>query len=188
MDNEEELVGQEQATDTTAEATPEVGLEESEAEPKEEIQPTTFTQEQVNKIVQERLQRANEAYLKKYGVTNEDEFTSVFEKGRSYDDLKTQYDALLTERKALADQITLSKNNVLAEKQDDVLTYFKGKGLEMSDEALKQVLTTHPEWVKAQSSPKFTTVVPMGADKTEGFPKLSEEEQACKLFGFDRFY
>lgn len=192
MDDEKQEAGQSTATDTAAEATPETGTEESEAQPTEEIQASqearTFTQEQVNELIQERLRRASEANLKRYGVQSEDEFTSVFEKGRSYDELKTQYDTLLAEKKALADQITLSRNKILAEKEDDVLTYFKGKGLEMSDEALKQVLLNHPEWVaKEEQMPKFTTVVPLGADKTEGFPEMSEEDRAAKLFGFDKF-
>ena len=57
--------------------------------------------------------------------------------------------------------------------------------MEMSEEALKQVRETHPEWLKAeegQPKPNFTKPEPIGAEKGEK-AKSDPREEAAKLWG-----
>lgn len=185
MDNEEtQNVGNEEQVETTATETP--NAENGSDTQGEEVPnaPKTFTQEQVNEIVRERLKKANDGICKKYGTKNEEELDELVGKSKSYDELKEKYDGLESELKAYKEQFTLSKNNVLEDKQDDVRTYFKGKGLELNEENLKEALGTHPEWQPQQA--KSTTIVPMGAEKTQS-KRESDEDAALRLFGFDKF-
>lgn len=185
MDNETNQIVGEETTETTAVEAP--NAEENEGNTQEEEVPNaprTFTQDQVNEIVRDRLKKANDGIYKKYGVKDDKELEEFASKSKSYDELKNLYDSLAEELKGAKEQIMLSKNNVLEDKQDDVKTYFKGKGLEMSEESLKEALGTHPEWQSQKA--KSTTIVPMGAERTQS-RKESEEDAALRLFGFDKF-
>lgn len=187
MDNENENVGKETTVDTTATETPETeeqGNESAPSEAEKEEVPATFTQDQLNDIVRERLRKASESIYKKYNVIDENGLDEMANKAKSYDELKASYDTLAEEVKGLKEQEVLSKNNILADKQDDVRTYFKGKGMDISDESLKELLQTHPEW--QPQSVKATTIVPLGGDRTEP-QKESDEDVALKMFGFDKF-
>lgn len=187
MDNENENVGKETSVDTTATETPETETQGTESTPTETAQeevPPTFTQEQLNDIVRERLRKASESIYKKYNVVDESGLDEMADKAKSYDELKTSYDALAEEVKGLKEQAVLSKNNILADRQDDVRTYFKGKGMDISDESLRELLQTHPEW--QPQSVKATTIVPLGGDRTEP-QKETDEDVALKMFGFDKF-
>ena len=70
-----------------------------------------------------------------------------------------------------------NSNSIKSDREDDVRTYFKGKALEMTDEALKEALKTHSEWAESRTIP-----VPMG---NSGTPKQEDDELelASKLFG-----
>lgn len=188
MDNENlENVGN-NAVDTTATETPENGTQGTESTPtepaKEEVPPTTFTQEQLNDTIRKRLDEQSKRLCKKYGIVDENGLDEMANKAKSYDELKASYDILAEEVKGLKEQAVLSKNNILADKQDDVRTYFKGKGMDISDESLKELLQTHPEW--QPQSVKTTTIVPLGGDRTEP-RKETDEDVALKMFGFDKF-
>ena len=73
-------------------------------------------------------------------------------------------DLISNENKGLKEQITLTKNNIIPSKQDDVLTYFRGKGLELNDENLAKMLESHPEWLPNKTP--TTTIIEMGAEGT----------------------
>lgn len=187
MDNENiENVGKEEV-ETTATETAETETQGNESTPsgtaKEEV-PPTFTQDQLNDIVRERLRKASESIYKKYNVIDEKGLDEMADKAKAYDELKASNDELAKEVKNYKEQAVLSNNSILPDKQDDVRTYFKGKGLEISDEALKSLLQTHPEWLPQTA--KSTTVVPMGGDRMESHEE-TDEEKALKLFGFDKF-
>lgn len=188
MDNEEKNVGNvdEQSTtdETTASETPIAGTT-SETPQGEEIQSTMFTQEQVNDIVRDRLKKADAKFFAKYGLDNVEALDAIVEKGKGYDEIKAQMDLVSNENKGLKEQITLTKNNIIPSKQDDVLTYFRGKGLELNDENLAKMLETHPEWMPSKAP--TTTIVEMGAEGTKANPSVSEEDEALKMFGLDKF-
>lgn len=187
MDDEKEIVGNDGTTPstdvTTASETP---IADNGSEPQgEEIQSTMFTQEQVNDIVRDRLKKADAKFFAKYGLDNAEALDAIVEKGKGYDEIKAQMDLVSSENKGLKEQITLTKNNIIPSKQDDVLTYFRGKGLELNDENLAKMLETHPEWMPNKAP--TTTIVEMGAEGTKANPSVSEEDEALKMFGLDKF-
>lgn len=137
----------------------------------------TFTQEEVNEIISERLKRERENNLKRYNVSNDDELNSTLAKGREYDDLKKK-NGELTER------VLFLTHAISAEREDDVRTYFKGKSLEMNEDNLAKALETHKEWVKENSAPN---VIPTGAYKEPGEKKeVDDDEMIRKIFGINR--
>ena len=185
---DENLAGNAQATAPENEtATAQEGNESAPGEAQEQVSERNYTQEQVNEIVRSRLDRANKAIYDRYGVENEKGLDELIGMAQAYQTLKSDYDAMKDEVKGLREQNALRGNSVLPEREDDVRTYFKGKGLELSDEALKQALQSHPEWVaKATAPAPTTTVVPLGSQAEEA-PKPNEEEEAAKMFGLSRF-
>ena len=188
MDNEEKIVGNDGETpstdETTASETPIAG-NTSETPQGEEIQSTMFTQEQVNDIVRDRLKKADAKFFAKYGLDNAEALDAIVEKGKGYDEIKAQMDLISNENKGLKEQITLTKNNIIPSKQDDVITYFRGKGMELNDENLAKMLESHPEWLPNKTP--TTTIIEMGAEGTKANPSISEEDEALKMFGLDKF-
>lgn len=147
----------------------------------------SYTQEQVNEIVRGRLERASKALYDRYGVSGEKELDELVGMAQAYQTMKSRYDAMQADNKSLKEQIMFHANGVLPEREDDVRTYFKGKGLEMSDEALKQVLISHPEWLAQASKPApTTTIVPLGG-QAEDEEKPDPEAEAAKMFGLSHF-
>mgnify|MGYP006903483723 FL=1 len=179
MDDEKEIVGNDGETPSTDETTAsEAPVAEKASEPQgEEIQDAMFTQEQVNDIVRDRLRKADMKFLAKYGLDNAEALDAIIEKGKGYDEIKA-------ENKGLKEQIALANNNIIPSKQDDVLTYFRGKGMELNDENLAKALETHPEWMPSKTP--ATTIVEMGAE-SQSKPCASEEDEALKMFGLDKF-
>lgn len=145
-----------------------------------------YTQEQVNEIVRSRLDRASKAIYGRYGVENEQGLDELVSMAQAYETMKSRYDAMQDELRGLKEQNMFHANGVLSEKEDDVRTYFKGKGLEMSDEALKQVLFTHPEWLAVAKPAPTTTIVPLGSQADDS-PKADPEAEAARMFGLSRF-
>lgn len=149
----------------------------------------SFTQEQVNDIVRERLERSKKGIYDKLGVTDDAGLDVLIEKLKGYDTIKSQLDTLNADNSSLKEKIMFYENNVLANREDDVRTYFKGKGIAMTTDALKSALETHPEWLKSVDTPKptnETTIVPIGSEKSAQ-PKENEEDVTAKLFGLDHF-
>lgn len=146
----------------------------------------SYTQEQVNEIVRSRLDRANKAFFDRYGVDGEKDLDELVGMAQMYQTMKSRYDAMQDELRGLKETNMFHANAVLPEKEDDVRTYFKGKGLEMSDEALKQVLFTHPEWLASARPAPTTTIVPLGS-QSEDASKPDPEAEAAKMFGLDHF-
>lgn len=138
-------------------------------------QPTTktFTQEELNKIVQDRLSRESKSFLKKFGVESEEDIKSALEKSKSVDSLSEQI-------KTLQKELALTSNNIREDKREDVEFYFKGKGLDLNSENLKNELETHKEWLNATK-----TIETLGTKGQEDKTEMSEEEYAQKLFGME---
>ena len=178
---DEVLAGNAQATAPGNEtAAAQEGNESAPSEAQGQVSERSFTQEEVNDMMRKRLDGAKERIYKRLGVDSDEGLDALVQKIKGYD-------ALQDEVKGLREQSALRGNSVLPEREDDVRTYFKGKGLEMTDEALKKALETHPEWIaKATAPSKTTTVVPLGS-QSEDAPKPNEEEEAAKMFGLSRF-
>lgn len=158
---ENNKVEEQGGTPTPREATPEIKVENDKV----------FSKEEVNDIVSGRINRL----FGKLGVVKTEELEALVSKGKEFDKLKADYDNLNKKQ-------IFYENNISKEREDDVITYFKGKGLEFNSQTLVEVLKTHPEWKNK------TVVSKIGSTKTD--VKNNEEDDsgkkvAEKLFGFD---
>ena len=192
MENEEKVLPSQETPENNNEVltvdTPkeEESVEEVKAE---ESKDGTFTQEQVNDIVRSRLDKAQQRLFNRYGVTNRDELDSLIGKSQSYDVMKEKYADLETKNYELEKELAFSKNNINLERQEDIMAYFKGKGIDFNNDNLINELSTHPEWlnpVKVEAKPK-TTIETLGSDSTTEMPKVSEKDEMAKIFGLSKF-
>ena len=191
MENEEKVLPNQETPENNNEVptvdTPkeEESVEEVKAE---ESKDGTFTQEQVNDIIRARLEKAQQRLFNRYGVTNRDELDSLIGKSQSYDVMKEKYADLETKNYELEKELAFSKNNINLERQEDIMAYFKGKGIDFNNDNLINELSTHPEWlnpVKVEAKPK-TTIETLGSDSTTEMPKVSEKDEMAKIFGLSR--
>ena len=192
MENEEKVLPSQETPENNNEVltvdTPkeEESVEEVKAE---ESKDGTFTQEQVNDIIRARLEKAQQRLFNRYGVTNRDELDSLIGKSQSYDVMKEKYADLETKNYELEKELAFSKNNINLERQEDIMAYFKGKGIDFNNDNLINELSTHPAWlnpVKVEAKPK-TTIETLGSDSTTEMPKVSEKDEMAKIFGLSKF-
>ena len=183
MEDEIKNAGEIQSGDTAAPGKADAGAEGEPATDPQADRSKALTQEEVNEIVRERLAKRDRAIFAKYGVSDEAGLDELFAKAGETDGLKAKLSELSEESRSLKEKIAFFENGILPSKEDDVRTYFKGKGIEMSGEALRQVLETHPEWTSApQTTPKSSPRA-IGADSGNGIGKRTEEEEAERMFG-----
>lgn len=135
----------------------------------------TFTRDEVTTILKKRIDRYQNSVYRKYGVKNLDEFNSLIDKAKQYDDI-------VKSRDELTETVAFLRNNINPQKYDDIKTYFKGKGLQFTEDSLKQQLSSHPEWLNKQISKPTTTITPVGTEQS-GITKTGEKEVAEKMFG-----
>ena len=138
----------------------------------------TFTRDEVTTILKRRIDRYQNSVFNKYGVKNAQELDSLFEKAKGYDDV-------IKSRDELTEKVAFMSNNINPDKYDDIRTYFKGKGLQFTEDALKSQLESHPEWLnKSVASKPKTTITTLGTEKT-GQQQVGEKELAERMFGMD---
>ena len=92
-------------------------------------------------------------------------------------DLQSRFDELTNQHKDLSKKYAFTSRNVRPEMYKDIETYFKGKGLDITEETLNEELKTHADWYNKASS-----VVPLGNESSQ-VSESSEREQAGKLLG-----
>lgn len=93
-----------------------------------------FSQDEVNKIVQDRLAKAQR---------------------KNDDELLKRLEALEAENKTIKTDAALTKAGISPDKKEDVIFYMKGKGVEISEETLAKELEKHPHWkTQAAAEPK----------------------------------
>lgn len=146
-----------------------------------ENQETTFTQEQVNDIVRERLERNRNSIYSRYGVNGKDELDALVGKAQSYDVMNEQYNSMTEELNAIKQENAFLKNDVNLEKKDDILAYFKGKGIELNADTLKQELETHKEWENVNKN--TTTIEALSSEESHN-TELSDKEKVLRMFGY----
>ena len=139
-----------------------------------------FTQEEVNAIVQERLDKT----YKKYGFEKADELDEAVGKSQSYEVMKERYGSTQGRLAELEAENALLKSHIDPSKYDDVRAYFKGKSLPIDADTLAKEAQGHPEW--AQRIEPVTTVTPLGSDKDEGGDE-DEDKKAAEMFGLAGF-
>ena len=143
-------------------------------------EPRSFTQDELNAIVKERLDRQTAKFLERLHLESMDGIDELLEHANGYSqaqELATKYQL---ENEELRQQIAFRDNDVNQDKIDDIRAYFKGKGLDLTAENLKEQLITHPEW--QVQKPKQTTIRTLSPEKSA--PKsVNEWETARKYFG-----
>lgn len=176
MENEKEIAGNENQVDTATTETPESNNNEIQQEQVDEVK--TFTQEQVNEFVRQRIERERNSIYKRYGVNDRNELDNLVGKSQAYDIIKERFDELTNKNNELQKEFAYLKNGVDPNKKSDIEAYFKGKELEINDENMANEINTHPEWKIKK------TIEKISADREVQKKEKSEKEIAKELFGF----
>jgi len=151
----------------------------------------SFTRDQVNKLMQKRVERSHNAFYNRYGVKDLTELDNLFGQASSYGPLKEQFDELtktnseLTAKNSelnnqyreLSKKYAFKSGNINPDKISDIEAYFKGKNIEIDENNLAKELLSHPEWVTKASS-----IQPLGAESRPS-PGIDERELAEKYLG-----
>lgn len=175
-----------QETETEVEVITETKVEETELEPtieETELEPKieksdvkTFTEQEMNEIVRNRLNRQKNQLHQQLGVENDEGITALMEKVKKADELESIVESLQNENTLYKEQLTFIEHNIDVKRYDDVKAYFKGKELPLTPENLKAELKTHPEWLAQRS------VQTIGGQRQQA-PVKDERKAAMELFG-----
>lgn len=171
MDETQETTVQPTAADeittTTSEATePTQETSATEAQGSDAAQTEehrTFTQEQLNAIVKERLDRQTGKFLQRLGLESMDGIDEMLDHAKSYAEAQELVTKYQLENESLKMELAFRDNGVNPKRVDDIKAYFKGKGLDLTNESLKEEMETHPEW--AIQKPRQTTIRALSPDK-----------------------
>lgn len=117
-----------------------------------------FTQEEVNNLIRERLDRENK-------------------KSQS---MKSELDSYKSQISELNKKMLFMNYNIDPNKEEDVIAMFKGKELELNEENLKNMVNSHKEWQKS-------TIQSLGGEHNVAKKVDNEKEMAMKLFGLKGF-
>lgn len=176
MENEKEIAGNENQVETATTEENESNNNEIQQEEVNEVK--TFTQEQVNEFVRQRIERERNSIYKRYGVNDRNELDNLVGKSQAYDIIKERFDELTNKNNELQKEFAYLKNGVDPNKKSDIEAYFKGKELEINDENMANEIGTHPEWKIKK------TIEKISADREVQKKEKSEKEIAKELFGF----
>ena len=157
------------------------------------VPPATFTKERVNELMQRRVERSHQAFFNRYGVKDLNGLDDLFGRAKAYEelnrkieeltqsgaDLQTRYDELANQNRDLAKKYAFTSRNIRPELYSDIETYFKGKGIDITEETLNEELKGHPDWYN-----KAGTVTSIGSEYHGSEPE-SEREIASRLLGVD---
>ena len=142
--------------------------------------PRTYTKEEVQELMKRRVERSHKAFFTRYGVDDLRGLDDLMNKSKSFSDMETEYGAIQLRNSELARENAFLKNNINPDKYEDIITHFKGAGIDFSEEQLIEALKTHPEWLKVQ--PNVTTITKLGSESHQvNIP--NEKDQASKLLG-----
>ena len=146
----------------------------------------TFTQKQVSEMIKARLDRNSKSFFNRYGVKDRGELDGLIGKAQSYEVMKERYSALKDEISSLKERLAFLNNGISPEREEDVRAYFKGKGLDFSEETLAKELETHPEWRKVveqhDETPK-TTIKTLGVEHRDRDVPETEAEKLKRIYG-----
>lgn len=144
---------------------------------------TTYTKDDVVRLMKKRVERSHNSFYKRYGVKDLQGLDDLFSRARSYNDMNAQFGEIQMKNSELARENAFLKNNINPEKYNDIIAYFKGNDLNFSEEELLKALGTHPEWLKPSNVPT-TTIKTLGSE-AHTMPAVDEKAIASKLFGVD---
>lgn len=188
---------------------------QQEPQPQQQQQPMEkmLTQSQVNELVGRARQEGRESALKelygRYGVSGDSELNDVFGRGQAYLTLDDDFKAEQSSNKALLAENALLKTKVDESRWEDIKAILGSKNMDITPENIEAEIPTHPEWrqtvvaaAQAQAQPQQDSLQPqqqpqqavlrkLGSESTaknggNGDDEESEQEQAMKLFGFNK--
>lgn len=142
----------------------------------------TFTESQVTDLMKRRVAKSHQSFFKRYGVNNLDELDALFQKTHDYDNLNREFEDHKSKYNEIFEENSFLKNNINPDRYDDIRTYFKGKGIDFSNESLLEAIKTHPEWVNPSAS---TTIKTLGVEEHKKTPEIDERKLASKFLGVD---
>ena len=140
----------------------------------------TYTKAEVQDLMKRRVERSHKAFFNRYGVEDLKGLDDLMHKSKSFSDMESEYGAIQLRNSELARENAFLKNNINPEKYNDIITFFKGSGIDFSEEQLLEALKTHPEWLKVQ--PQVTTIQKLG-NEFHREDTLSDKDRAEKLLG-----
>ena len=114
---------------TTIPGTQPTGGQTGESKPEK-----TFTKDQVNQLMQRRIEKSHNAFFKRYGVNDLAELDNLFGQAKGYEaskqkfeELNQKYGDLEGQHKDLIKRYGYKVCNINDQKINDIETYFKGK-------------------------------------------------------------
>jgi hypothetical protein len=143
--------------------------------------PKQLSVEQVNQIVQRRINASKNSLYTKHGVKDEVEFNALIDRAKGYGDLQSKYNETIAKLQQLETRNLVSDMNVRKDRLDDVLAFMKGKELTVNAENLKQILTSHPEWLITEPEPAVQPAKVGNTGSTQA-PKVSDKDTIRNLF------
>lgn len=143
--------------------------------------PKQLSVEQVNQIVQRRINASKQGLYTKHGVKDEVEFNALIDRAKGYSDLQAKYNENIAKLQQLETKNLVSDMNVRKDRVEDVLAFMKGKELTVNAENLKQILTSHPEWLIIDPEPAVQPAK-VGNTGSNQAPKVSDKDSIRNLF------
>jgi len=137
--------------------------------------------EKVNQIIQRRINASKTSLYTKHGVKDEVEFNALIDRAKGYNDLQAKYNETITKLQQIETKNLVSDMNVRKDRVDDVLAFMKGKELTVNAENLKQILTSHPEWLITEPEPAVQPAKVGNTGSTQA-PKVSDKDSIRHLF------
>ena len=180
--NEENLELEQVENSNSATPTENNIIDEQKPSSNDVVDNKSFTQEQVNGIVRDRINRV----YARYGVKDSNELDNLIGKSQAYDIIKHRYEEKKKEIYNLNEKMVFMENDIEPARYDDIRAYFKGKGIDFSNETLINELATHPEWkrIVGESAKPITTIQKISPDRNVVKPSTNERDETAKMFGF----
>lgn len=127
----------------------------------------------------EGARKATQKFLEELGVKSIEEAKELLQKPKTND---SELESIKTELKQLQALKQLNDLNVDKQYQEDVIALIKGKGKEVNEESIKEIISKYPSWTTTSKDNK-QKIERIGSDGNTNVPEVSEEELANKLFG-----
>lgn len=133
---------------------------EDPSNPSEESEVKTFTQEQVDKIVSERLSKQSKSIYKKFGCNSDEDVQSLLERISKHDEVLKENETLKGENAVFKKQeLDRTYKTQLKSVDDDYVDIVfsqlppnKDEKVEDYGARVSEYLTSHPKLAKSQSS------------------------------------
>lgn len=142
----------------------------------------TFSQQEVNDIVRDRINRV----YNRYGLKDSKEMDKLVGKSQAYEVMKKRYAEKKNQIAELMEKVAFMENDIEPTRYDDIRAYFKGKGIKFDNETLVNELATHPEWKRLieNSTAPITTIQSISPDRASSKDYSNERDEVAKMFGF----